>query len=294
MAAITIENEQLRVTVQTEGGGLSGVYDKRTGEELFYDRDPRAWTESDVIIFPFVGRLRGGYYTLDGKRYEMKTHGVLRYKPFNVRARSADTVVLDNVADEATRAAYPFDFAYSVTYSLAGNRLTTTLCAENTGSKTMPFMLGGHPAYALDRVEKENETDTAGNYIRFDKTLPLSYYTLDETGGYITGTAPFENTGEIELSKAFFRKYDTLMLMGVKGPVTLKRKRYELIFDIGEPPVLALWSYPDFGAYVCVEPWYGRPDSVEPERELTRKPEMRFLEPGKRFAYTYSVEIRNV
>ena len=79
------------------------------------------------------------------------------------------------------------------------------------------------------------------------------------------------------------------MLKNVSGRVEVRRPTRTLVYDLGEVPVLALWSHDKFGAYVCVEPWFGQPDTVEPNPELSQKEGIRILKPQENFSYSYSI-----
>lgn len=289
---VTIENEYLSVTVDTLGGGLKRVFDKKRQDRINYaGDDERAWKSRDVIIFPFIARLKDKIYTHNGKQYSMESHGLLRYAQFTVEYKTNTKAVLKVCSDTETLKRYPFEFCFRVGYEVKDNKLITSLEAENTGKGEMPFMLGAHPAYLLDKTEREDMTDTSGNYLIFDNPSPLKVRTLDDAGEFITGETQFPFNKEIELNKQLFGKYKTIMLEGVKGSVTLKRRSRSLRFELGEPPLFAVWSHPKYGGYVCIEPWCGQPDSAQPEREFSLKPYMNKIGANQKYVYTYSLEV---
>lgn len=286
---VSIENEFLTVKATTDGGTLTSVFDRKAKEELLYQPRPDAWDGQDVVIFPFVARLKDKYYELDGKRYDMEIHGLARYGTFTVEKKAADCMTLLFIDNAETRKQYPFAFELRVTYTLEVNKLVTSLSVFNPNPDTLPFMLGAHPAYRLDAVEKPDCTDTSGNYL----LLPRREYTrltLAPGTGFISGEEPMGVLDEIELTKEFFQKYDTLMLTDFEGDVTLKRRGRSLRFSLGKVPLLALWTHMYYGDYVCIEPWFGQPDDFRPVREFRSKTRMNTLDSGKTFTYTYSVE----
>ena len=57
-----IENDYLKVTYNLKGAELESIYDKVAQKELLYEIDDRSWHHKDVIIFPFVARLKNGEY----------------------------------------------------------------------------------------------------------------------------------------------------------------------------------------------------------------------------------------
>ena len=81
------------------------------------------------------------------------------------------------------------------------------------------------------------------------------------------------------------------MLRNFEGPLLLKKRTRTLRFELGKVPVLAFWSNPQYGDYICIEPWFGRPDDETPVRDFRQKPLMNTLAPRKTFRYTYSMEV---
>lgn len=289
MQTVTIENKFLSVKARIRGGALTSVIDKTANEELLYQPRPDSWDDQDIVIFPFIARLKDFYYELNGKRYDMEIHGVARSNDFAVERQTADSVTLLLRDSEATRKIYPFPFELRVTYRVEGKKLYSGLHVKNPGAAELPFMVGGHPGYRLDCDERPDKTDTSGNFLVLPRNKH-TYLTLDASGGYIKGEA--ELTGDtFELSKDFFVKYNTLMLRDFEGALELRKRSRTLRFELGRVPVLALWAKPDFGDYVCVEPWYGRPDDETPVREFADKPLMNRLAPGAAFDYEYSMEL---
>ena len=67
----TIKNEYLRVTVTEDGGSLTSIYDIKNKQELLYQPDERSWKGQDVVIFPFVARLKNNSYMVDNTEYSM-------------------------------------------------------------------------------------------------------------------------------------------------------------------------------------------------------------------------------
>ena len=73
MAMHKMENEFLTVSVSDAGAELSSVIDKESGLERLHDGNPEIWNRHAPILFPFVGKVVGGTYRVDGNEYEMKT-----------------------------------------------------------------------------------------------------------------------------------------------------------------------------------------------------------------------------
>ncbi len=283
-----IENEFLRVCVDESGGALNRVFDKRRNKELLWQGSENSWKGRDVVIFPFVARLKDRTYTVDGKEYSMDNHGLVRYSVLNVSKRCETSVELELESDENTLKRYPFPFRFSVAYMLEKNALRIKYRVENTGRRSMYFGVGGHPAYIIDCDEKDGEDDVGGNVILFDGVQTPVRYVLDDAGEYITSVTPSAELSEIETSKKLFDRYKTLIYGGIKGTVRLLKRCGESIdFDLGGAPYLALWSHAKRGGYVCVEPWWGLPDFKDDGKEMAEKRSVRELESGKVFECGY-------
>ena len=56
----SIENEILRLTVDTHGAEPVSVLHKPTGAELLWQGDPAVWGRHAPILFPYTGKLTGG------------------------------------------------------------------------------------------------------------------------------------------------------------------------------------------------------------------------------------------
>jgi galactose mutarotase-like enzyme len=106
------------------------------------------------VLFPSPGALAGERYQRDGVTGSMKQHGFARLRPWTVTAASAREATLTLASDEETRAAYPWDFALTFRYALAGARLRITQRIANRGATAMPFGLGFHPYFAVADGQK--------------------------------------------------------------------------------------------------------------------------------------------
>ena len=56
----SIENDILRLTVDTHGAEPVSVIHKPTGAELLWRGDPAVWGRHAPILFPYTGKLTGG------------------------------------------------------------------------------------------------------------------------------------------------------------------------------------------------------------------------------------------
>ena len=66
----TIENEFIRLTVDSLGAEMVSAVDLTTGSEMIWCADPAVWNRHAPILFPYAGKLTGGHFKAeDGKIY---------------------------------------------------------------------------------------------------------------------------------------------------------------------------------------------------------------------------------
>lgn len=114
----TIENDALRVAVESMGAQLKNV--SAGGREYLWQGSPAIWNGRAPNLFPYVGRLTGDAYTLEGRTYHMPHHGFAKLTDFALGERRSDAVTLTMSDTEETRAMWPYAFSFSVTFALAG------------------------------------------------------------------------------------------------------------------------------------------------------------------------------
>ena len=74
----SIENDILRLTVDTHGAEPVSVIHKPTGAELLWRGDPAVWGRHAPILFPYTGKLTGGKMIAKGVEYAGGQHGFAR------------------------------------------------------------------------------------------------------------------------------------------------------------------------------------------------------------------------
>ena len=99
---ISVSDDKLKVCANTNGATLSSVKRLRDGREFLWQGSEDSWTEQDVVIFPFVARQKDGWYTVDGKRYDIPLHGLCRHSDFTENRVSDRETVLTNIWNEET------------------------------------------------------------------------------------------------------------------------------------------------------------------------------------------------
>lgn len=289
-----ISNKELRVAINPQGGALSSIYDQRRKKELLYQPIENSWQGQDVIIFPFVARLKDGSYEYKGKTYERKNHGLIRYRTGKEERVSENEGKITFVSDEETKKRYPFDFVLTIDYRLRGKRLAISRTLKNTGSEDRPYRMGAHPAFRLPGEKKENEFDISGNEILLPKTRKLTRIARDKDYHFVTGEQAFGTGNRIPLSKKLFRRYPTLILKAFDISYVDLKKKDGSVLRIHKEGIeyLALWSDEKWGNYVAIEPWMGLPDFLSADKDITKKPTITRLPKGEEdTSFSMSIEI---
>lgn len=153
---------QTSATLAPSRGGLLTGFRVQGREVLFMDEatllDPTKNVRGgNPVLFPSPGKLRDDRWARGGLAGALKQHGFARNQPWSVVQESTAggaSVTLRLTADEATRAAYPFDFEADFIYTLRGNALELRMHFRNRGAGEMPFGAGFHPYFAVPQAEK--------------------------------------------------------------------------------------------------------------------------------------------
>lgn len=288
---VFLENEQLKVTINSLGGELSSIVKKQTGTEYMWNADEKYWRRTSPVLFPIVGSLKNKEFVYEGKSYPMGQHGFARDMEFILKSRTDDELWFSLRADDETMKKYPFAFCLELGYRLKENKLTVLWRVINEDTKDMYFSIGGHPAFMCPLDEKGEQTDY---YIAFDTENNLEYSVLNENGLVaIEGEVLFTNGGMMPIAAGLFDR-DALIIEGKQAKkVSLcdssKKPYLSVSFD---SPLFGLWSPAGKHApFICIEPWYGRCDKASFEGSLKEREYGNVLEPGEIFEREYQVEI---
>lgn len=283
-----IYSDKLKVKIDEVGSSLLSMQDE-DGLECIWQGDERSWKGHDVTIFPFVARLKDGFYTVDKEEYYIPSHGICRRHNFEIASKSADSVTHIYKWDEDTIEVYPYKFELTIEHRVEDAKYIKTMTVKNLDDKEIYFGIGGHPA--MNVVEQKG--DTANNYVVFKKPISPNNYYLDEVGHFIEKKDAYETLKELSCSKKTMQKLKTLIFTDENFD-SLELNRPDGVtfkFEFSNPSALAFWSHPTSGAYYCVEPWWGVPDFANPTRELKDKELMEKLAVGESRQYKFSIEV---
>ncbi|MFT3840180.1 MAG: aldose epimerase [Myxococcaceae bacterium] len=243
MKAVVLKAFGAEAEVLPERGALVSRWAVAGDELLYLDAATVVDRSKNVrggvpVLFPVAGRVKGPL-SFGGKPVALEQHGFARKRAFEVAELSSDDatarVAMRLVADEQTRAVFPFEFDFDVIVTLEAQRLTVELVVKNTGAAAMPVHLGLHPYFRVPAELKAKASVKATATRAFDLV----------SGAEGPWAAPKLDGPEVNLH-----------LLDAEPAATLVRgdgKRVQ-VDSSAEMHGLVFWTTPG-QPFVCVEPW---------------------------------------
>jgi len=300
-----LENEKLKIEVESFGAELKSAVDKESLQEYMWEADPAFWGKTSPVLFPFIGKLEGAGYLYQGKRYGIEKHGFARDMEFSLAEKTENALTFFVESNAATLQKFPFAFRLEISYRLQGNTVLEAWKVLNTGNETMYFSMGGHPAFACppksgksDAEKKRTDcflklyTAAAPMADKGNSEKPVALRPLEKQqvnsaeisvpDGFLTGASfPIEvRDAKIPIVDHIFDQ-DALCLVeqNVLAVALCDASGKEYVRLEADCPVWGIWSVPDNdAAYVCLEPWWGICDSKGYTGTLEERPFTNVLE----------------
>lgn len=285
---VTIGSRDLTARINPLGAELWSLTDAR-GREYMTDADPAFWTGHAPVLFPIVGELKGGTYSLGGKDYALPRHGFARRSMFEL-VEHRENVARFRLTDSAeTRAVYPFGFVLELTLRIEGMRLEMEASVRNPGDVPLPFSFGFHPAFAWPLPDGGEKL---AHSLEFACDEPLDVWRLDGDGLVARDEMSPIRGNLLALSPELFED-DAMVLDALHS----RRLRYQSqsgapYLDIAFPdtPYLGLWQKPGAN-YICIEPWQGLADAADASGDFRDKRGVITLPPGAVHAMRMDVTV---
>lgn len=261
---ITLNGGALSAEISEHGAELVRLQDPE-GKDLLWNGDPAVWAGRAPLLFPMVGRAKDNRIRVEGREYELATHGFARTSRFSVVDRRDNACTLRLASGPETLARYPFSFQLDVTYELAGSVLRTQAVVRNKDERALPMSFGFHPAfrwplpYGADRAAHEivferDESSEPIRRVRNGLLTPIRHPTP------VAGTRlPLADDLFIDDALIFLSPASRSVTYGAPGHPAITVRFPGM-------PHLGIWTKPGAG-YVCIEPWQGfaSPDDFEGE-----------------------------
>ena len=205
---LTLTDGDYALTVTPEKGGMATSFTK-AGEEYLWLRD-KNFESTDrprcgvPILFPNCGKPDGGAHHFGGADHPIEVHGLADLLPWQVKSATEDAIELSLTPNGLTKFVYPFDFALTMRYTLAGSKAGLALTVKNTGDKPMPFSVGFHPYFGVTKLENVSFDITAATCSENAKgnqpAAPAQITLTNETGVSYTNGWTVEFTLDREIT----------------------------------------------------------------------------------------------
>lgn len=201
------------------------------------------------ICLPSFGPLKEGVFTYNGQDYPMGQHGFIRDCELSKESSCSESVTYVFRATDQTKKQYPFDFKFSVSYSLLDKGLKVALDFCNESNSPIPLAPGIHPYFAVKNPEDvllNTKSNFANNNINEYKAEPLGEAGFLETVEVgVVRLLKVKKNPDMHLIDHQLLKTD--LYRGKQSPVHLQ---YDLqIFNR-----LAVWRKAADSEFICIEP----------------------------------------
>ncbi|WP_123054565.1 aldose epimerase [Clostridium sp. JN-1] len=266
------------VNICPERGGIVTSFGVNGKEILYLNKDTFYDKSKNVrggipVLFPLCGQLPAQKYSLNGKEYSMKNHGLARINSWKVADENTEDCASIKVAfksNEDTLKSYPFEFELQFEYILKGNKLTINQQYINNSDAKMPMSAGFHPYfYAKDKKQITYDVNATKYFDNEDSKLKK----------YPSEGIDLSNTKELDL------------LLDHKGnsmSFSMKDLKRKISFDYSDQfKYIVLWSTPG-SKYICVEPWTSKIGALASGEDLLE------VNPKSKMDLSYSVTVEKI
>lgn len=287
-----IQSELASVEIKTLGAELTSLKGK-DGTEYLWQGDPAFWANQSPVLFPIVGGLRDKRATVDGgKPCLMERHGLVKKMEFQLIASTQDSATFSVSSNAETLKRFPYEFELQVKYTLHGKTLTMVFTPVNKSSETMPYFVGGHPAFRCPLLEGESFDDYVVEFCEKEyANCPRSL--LNGLVDVEHRTLILNNSRTFPLDRSWFaydgQIFDQLKSRSVKmyNPKTGRGVKLDYPgFDY-----LVVWSSKNGGNFAAVEPWTGLSTCSDEDDVLEHKRGVKFLAPGESATHSFDITL---
>ena len=288
---VYLENNFLHIAVCERGGTLSSIRNKQTQMEYLWSRNSPG-RPSSPNLFPFIGRLYGGVYTLHGKQYSMAMHGFLSDMDLSVEDAGECRCIMLLKSSEETRKQYPYEFELYIEYTLEDNELKTSFHVKNTDPEIMFCAVGGHPAF---RVPLEEGLQFEDYDLVFSEPCHPRRVEFTDSVLYdgVQSPYPLMEDRRIPLRHELFL-HDALVLADTSGKVSIvsEKGKHGVSLSYPDIPYVGFWQFDKPGTpFICIEPWSALPGREGITEELERMDDMFQVLPGETLHRGWTIKV---
>lgn len=288
MANYSLKNNLFLVNVSKNGAEILSIHNLINNTEILWNPDLIFWNRVSPVLFPIVGKLKNNSYTENGNKYSMLQHGFARNLEFEIIQHTENSISMQLTSNEETLKQYPFDFCLNISYILVENCLDIHYSVKNLSTVDMPFSIGAHPGFALDKPLNQYK-------LVFDQPLTADRHLIAD--GLYNGDAQLtmQNTHELLLSDDIIQ-HDAVVFKNVPFyRVTLCDLDNNPVVSVSSSdfPHWGFWSKPG-APFFCIEPWAGLADSINATGNLRDKEGIQLLESNQTKQFSFSIEMPTI
>ena len=287
-----LKNKDLEVSFKTRGAELMSAKNLSDGVEYVWQGDEKYWEDRSPVCFPVTSSFFEGKYICEDKTYEMGLHGFAQYMDFDVLSASDAELVMKITSTDVTRELYPFDFEFTLTYTLCGRELITRADIKNTSDKVMPATFGAHPGFNTPFTEGAGEFEDY--YLEFSEPCVPLQEPIDKETLLLTGERiplELENGKILRLFHDMFIP-DGIFCKDTAREVTLKSDKDErsVTLKFHDMPYFGIWQeYGKDTPFLCIEPWCAPPDNHGVRQDIFDRAAIFKLQPNEVKTVSYSI-----
>lgn len=278
-----LKNENCSAKIISKGAELKSLI--VGGRELMWRADPAFWGKTSPLLFPMIGTLKNGKTLIDGKEYGITKHGFARDLELVPETITGTSAAFSLKQSDFTKAMYPFDFDFTVRYTLKTDGITVTYRVANNSNSDMPFCIGAHPAFACDGEFSDYRLE-----FRKLENAAVPNYNL-ETGLHEENNRReiIKDDNVVKLNHEMFYTDVCYFDKLISRSVTLLDKDNKGVrVDFPDFTSLGVWQAKD-APFLCIEPWCGSADFDDCTGVFAEKRGIEILRPGEEKAFTYSI-----
>ena len=245
---IKLDNDIISIEVLPEKGGIISSL-RYLGSEILYCNIENILSSERPkcgipILFPCCGRTNENKVIFDRKEYKMPIHGFAHLLSWKVVEKKLHNIItLKLSSSEETKKYYPYDFVAHISYELTENSLKIKFTVKNTGNNSMPFALGYHPYFKMEKMEDVAVFIDGCDFIDYN------------TGAKICYAQPITFNGDNEITYIYERPNVPIVIQNKKLGKKIIMKSDEYFSNI------ILWKG-ESSKFVCVEPWGAMPNAL--------------------------------
>lgn len=217
------------------------------------------------ILFPFPGRTGKETYEVNGKKYCMPMHGLVKNRTFAVGEQRSDSVMLWVKDDDAVRDRnYPYQYKLEIFYQIIKETLVIKALIRNNSDKEMPHYIGWHPYFKASK-RKDIVLDHC-------MTIQYDYVNKKEL------KAPSVIDLTKDLDDVFCKPEKNEYLLVNKSDGFSVRCKMDEAYQ-------CIVVYNGTAGSVCVEPWCGIPDAIHADKMVE------WIPPAQQREYTLEMKL---